>query len=290
MTGFARADGFADGASWTWEIKSINSRSLDARFRLPHGFDRLESRLRGVLAEHFTRGNFSLNLTLVRPARSARLQVNRELLDEVLALAEELKQRIDAAPPRADGLLAVRGVLEQIEEEDTVEERERLEDALAATLFDGLDDLAAARSQEGASLAAVITDHLGEIAVLAEAASQTAEAQPKALLNRLRQQLDALIEDNEKISDERLAQEVALLAAKSDVREEIDRLKAHVAASRELLAAGGAIGRRLDFLCQEFNREANTLCAKAADIALTRIGLDLKATIERLREQAQNIE
>ena len=176
MTGFARADGFADGASWTWEIKSVNSRSLDARFRLPHGFDRLESRLRGVLAERFTRGSFSLNLTLVRPARSARLQVNRELLDEVLALAQELKQRIDAAPPRADGLLAVRGVLEQVEKEDTVEERERLEDALAATLLDGLDSLAAARLQEGARLAVVITDHLGEIADLAEAASRTAEA------------------------------------------------------------------------------------------------------------------
>ena len=291
MTGFARADGFADGYSWTWEIKSVNSRSLDTRFRLPSGFDAMESRLRGALPERFTRGNISLSLTLSRPDRPVRLRVNRELLEEVLALADELKRTVDAAPPRADGLLAVRGVLEQFEEEDTLEERERLEAALAATLFEGLDDLAASRLQEGARLAAMIDDHLSEIAALAEAASKTAETQPEALQDRLQKQLDALLADDDaKVSDERLAQEVALLAAKADVREEIDRLGAHVAAARDLLGGGGAIGRRLDFLCQEFNREANTLCAKASDIALTRIGLDLKANVERLREQVQNIE
>ena len=291
MTGFARADGFADGYSWIWEIKSVNSRSLDTRFRLPSGFDAMESRLRGALPERFTRGNISLSLTLSRPDRPVRLRVNRELLEEVLALADELKRTVDAAPPRADGLLAVRGVLEQFEEEDTLEERERLEAALAATLFEGLDDLAASRLQEGARLATMIDDHLSEIAALAEAASKTAETQPEALQDRLQKQLDALLaDDGAKVSDERLAQEVALLAAKADVREEIDRLGAHVAAARELLDGGGATGRRLDFLCQEFNREANTLCAKASDIALTRIGLDLKATVERLREQVQNIE
>ncbi|HUK58003.1 MAG TPA: YicC/YloC family endoribonuclease [Stellaceae bacterium] len=290
MTGFARAEGRADGLSWTWEVKSVNSRALDLRFRLPPGFDGLEPALRAALAKHVKRGSISASLTVTNEAGAAGLKINRAALATILAAAKELAPDLEAAPPRLDGLLALRGVIETGEEPQDEEARERRDAALLKSWDDGLARLAAARVEEGARLEAVLVGHLAHIAELVGEAAASAAAQPAALRERLRSLVAELLEAAPALNEDRLAQEAALLAAKADVREEIDRLNAHVAAARGLLAEGGAIGRRFDFLCQEFNREANTLCSKSSDLALTRIGLALKAAIEQLREQVQNIE
>jgi uncharacterized protein (TIGR00255 family) len=290
MTGFARVEGAQDGYSWSWELRSVNARNLDTRFRLPPGLDRLEPRLRQATAERLRRGSLNASLSLARVERAAGLRVNHDVLNQVLALAEELASRIEAAPPRIDGLLSVRGVLEPVDEEETEDSRAALEEALLAGFAAALEALAAARGEEGARLAAMVAGHLDRIAELSSAARDCAELQPAALDRRLREQVSALVDSEPRLSEERLAQEVALLVARADVREEVDRLRAHVEAARELMRSGDAVGRRLDFLCQEFNREANTLCSKASALELTRIGLDLKASVEQLREQIQNIE
>jgi uncharacterized protein (TIGR00255 family) len=290
MTGFARAEGEAEGIAWTWEIKSVNSKSLDLRFRLPPGLDALELPLRALLSERLKRGSIGVNLVLSRAGGGGGVRVNRAALEQVLALARELAREIDAAPPTVDGLLALRGVLDGGEEELDAAERERREAALIASFRQAIDALGTMRRAEGARLGLVLQERLGDIAKLVAAAESSAAAQPGAIRQRLRTLIAALVEAVPAMPEERLAQEAALLVARGDIREELDRLHAHIAAARELLAEGGAIGRRLDFLCQEFNREANTLCSKSADVELTRTGLALKAAIEQLREQVQNIE
>ncbi|MGE5203746.1 MAG: YicC/YloC family endoribonuclease [Acidobacteriota bacterium] len=290
MTGFARAEGEAEGLAWAWEIKSVNSKSLDLRFRLPLGLDALELPLRTLLGERLKRGSIGVNLTLARAGGGTGLRVNRAALEQVLALARELAREIDAAPPSVDGLLALRGVLDGGEEELDAPARERREGALLASCRRAVDALGDMRRSEGARLGLVLWERLGDIAKLVAAAEASAAAQPEALRQRLRDMIAALVDAVPVIPEERLAQEAAILVARGDIREELDRLAAHIAAARELLAEGGAIGRRLDFLCQEFNREANTLCSKSADSELTRTGLALKAAIEQLREQVQNIE
>ncbi len=290
MTGFARRAGGDARMAWTWELKSVNGRSLDLRMRLPAGFEDLEAIARRLIGAACQRGNLQVSLILQRGEAPVTLQVNRELLAQLKATVEEIRRDLDAAPPRVDGLLAVRGVLEVVEEEEDeaaqAERRRRLEKDLELAL----EELLAARRGEGSRLGQIIADHLYEIARLTEQAAALAAAQPDALRARLRSQIDEVLAVSPGLPEERLAQEVALLVTKSDVREELDRLRAHVEAAREMLAEGGAIGRRLDFLCQEFNRETNTLCAKSSDTDLTRTGLELKAVIDRLREQVQNIE
>ena len=290
MTGFARAEGFTDGVGWSWEVRSVNARNLEIRVKLPPGHEGLEVKARGLVAERFKRGSVMVGLNLARPDRPVRIKVNREVLDQVVGLARELAREVNAPPPQVEGLLALQGVIERIEDEETEEVRARREAAMAGSLDKALASLVIARAEEGARLQETVAGHLARIATLAAAAEKSAGAQPEAHRKRLREQVSILLEASPALSEDRLAQEAALLAAKSDVREEIDRLEAHVTAARELVAAGGPVGRRLDFLCQEFNREANTLCSKASDIELTRIGLDLKAAIEQLREQVQNIE
>lgn len=290
MTGFSRAEGHSDGLGWVWEAKSVNGRSLDIRCRVPPGCERLEALARDTALARFRRGNLSLNLTVSRSAAEQRLRVNRDLLEQVLGLSQELDGRVDAAKPRLGELLGVRGVIEIAEEEEDEAAREAREAAMLQTLEDALDALAAARRQEGARLAEALSGQLGEIEELVTTAEVRAALQPEALAERVRQQVKALLAAETGISEDRLAQEVAMLAAKADVREEVDRLRAHVAAARELLEQGGAVGRRLDFLCQEFNREANTIGSKSADLELSRTGLALKAVIDQFREQAQNIE
>jgi uncharacterized protein (TIGR00255 family) len=290
MTGFARTEGTENGYSWSWEIRSVNARSLDARLRLPPGMDRLEARLKPEVTRKFQRGNISATLSLVRPPKQSSLSVNTDVLDQVLALANDIAGRVKANPPTIDGLLSVRGVLDTVEEEESSEGRVMLDDAIVLSFGSGLDSLGENREQEGQRLGDVVKGHIDEIATLASRADSAAAASPAAVDKRLREQVRALIKDEPSLPEERIAQEVALLVAKGDIREELDRLKAHVEAARELLQSNEPIGRPFDFLCQEFNREANTLCSKASDIELTRIGLDLKASIERLREQIQNIE
>ena len=288
MTGFARCEGDFGSYAWAWEARSVNAKSLDVRSRIGGGFDRLEPAARSAAAERFKRGNVSLTLSLKTADRAPRMQINRDLLNDLVALAGEFEQA-GAAKPRLDALLAVRGVIEPVEEEDEAE-RAGAEAAMVTSLTAVLDQLAAARREEGARLVPVLSGHLERIETLVAAAKATAAAQPEALTERLRGQVAELLQASPALAEERLAQEAALLVAKADIREELDRLTAHIEQARELLSEGVAIGRRLDFLCQEFNREANTLCSKAADVELTRIGLDLKAVIEQLREQIQNIE
>lgn len=289
MTGFARSEGFHDGITWSWEVRSVNARNLDVRFRLPPGHDRLEANGRGAVSRKFKRGTISLSLVLARAARSEQVRLNREMLDQVLTLAKELKEQTGLAP-RPDGLLGLRGVLESVEEEETEEQRDARFARMAETLEEALDRLAETRNEEGARILTAVNEHLKEIERLCTAAEETAAAQPEAIKGRLEQRLNELLGPDATVSEERLEQEIALLATRADVREELDRLKSHVEAARELLAADDAVGRRLDFLCQEFNREANTLCSKSSDLELTRIGLDLKTAVDRLREQIQNLE
>jgi uncharacterized protein (TIGR00255 family) len=291
MTGFARGEGTEAGLHWAWEVKSVNGRNLDVRCRLPLGFEALEPPARAAVAEHCKRGNVAVLLTVSRGQQAPRIRINREVLDQLLVLLTELEGKVEAAPPRLDGLLAVRGVIEAVEEEELSEAaREARNTRIMETLAQTLAALQTMRGEEGARLGALLVAHLDEIERLHGRAGASAAAQPAALKARLKTQVETLLEASPALSEERLAQEAALLATRSDVREELDRLAAHVAAVRKLLEVGGSVGRRLDFLCQEFNREANTLCSKSADVELTTIGLELKAVIDQLREQVQNIE
>jgi uncharacterized protein (TIGR00255 family) len=288
MTGFARAEGEAAGISGVWELKSVNGRSLDLRLRLPPGYDGLEAPLRAALAGKLRRGTISANLAVNRIAPPT-IRINREMLQRVLALVGELASEVEAAPPRIDGLIGLRGVIETVEDEP-----EGVVEARRAALIDAwsvaLDRLAAARGEEGARLGATLSAQLAELAALVTAASSCAAAQPEALRARLEQSLAALVDVGSGVPQERVAQELALLVSRGDIREELDRLRAHIAQAGELLARGEGVGRQLDFLCQELNREANTLCSKSSDIELTRIGLSLKLTVEQFREQVQNLE
>lgn len=291
MTGFARAQGdFAEAAlAWAWEARSVNGKGLDVRLRLPPGFEAVEAAAREAVTKRFKRGNVTLGLQTRQDStgQGAGVTVNEALLAQLMDLAKDLPPHI--APPTFDGLLQVRGVLESgdaVLDEDTVKARDA---AVLASLTTALDALAAARDAEGARLDEILTGHLATIEALTTAAAQTAAARPEAVAERLRTLVAGLL-DSTPVNEDRLAQEIALIAARIDIREELDRLTAHIAQARELLTAGGPCGRRLDFLCQEFNREANTLCSKSQDADLTRIGLDLKAVIDQLREQVQNIE
>ncbi len=293
MTGFARESGaLADGTAFAWEVRSVNGRGLDLRLRLPSGLDALEPALRDAAGKRLKRGNVSATLTLKREERP-RLTPDPAALEQALQLALDLAARIPGSPPpRAEALLALPGVMraEQPEPDEAAEEAKRAE--LAAAFARALDGLVMARRAEGEKLHGIIAGLLDEIAALREAAVTEAAGQPEAQRARMLEQLSALLGESgtARVPEERLAQEVALLALKSDVREELDRLAAHIEGARALLKAGEGAGRKLDFLTQEFVREANTLCSKSASVPLTRIGLDMKAAIERLREQAANVE
>lgn len=291
MTGFARREGQHDGVAWTWEAKSVNARGLDVRCRVPAGLEALEPLARQRVAAAMKRGNVSVNLQVVWTAAHQAVRINEEVLAQLLALVSNIEKRLpNCRPSSADGLLAVRGVIDVLDPLPTGDGRAALETVLLNGLDATLMTLVAVRRSEGERLAAVLGDHLRRLADLAERARELASAQPLAILARLQQQLSALLAEVPALSAERLAQEAALLAAKADPREELDRLRAHHQAAEALLREKGPVGRQLDFLCQELNREANTLCAKSADIDLTRVGLELKATVEQVREQVQNIE
>ena len=294
MTGYARAQGADERRRWVWEARSVNGRNLEIRCRVPQGFDRLENPARTAVGGRLKRGNVSLTLTLTSERQSSPLRINRALLAELGTLVEEVRKSTGAAAPSADGLLRVRGVIEEEEEgEQTEEALAALEKAMSATLDEVLKALVAARAAEGKALAKVIDGHVVEIEGLCRRAAERAQAQIGTVRARFESQLGELLGRTPALSEERFAQEVALLVGKADVREELDRLAAHISQARTLLAEArqdNPVGRKFDFLCQEFNREANTLCSKSADIELTRIGIDLKGAVERMREQVQNVE
>jgi uncharacterized protein (TIGR00255 family) len=288
MTGFARAEGEAAGVAWVWEIKSVNGRSLDLRLRLPSGYDAAEAQLRAALGGRFRRGNLSATLSVDR-TRPPSVRINKELLAQIGAALQEVAGVIEAAPPRLDGLLGLRGVIEVVDDDDAAVADERRA-AIAVGWAVALDRLVVSRGEEGAKLGAVLGGLLGELTGLVAAASNSAAAQPEALRKRLEQTLADLSALVPTIPQERVAQELALMVGRADIREELDRLRAHLTQAGDLLRQGEGVGRQLDFLCQELNREANTLCSKSADIELTRIGLALKAAVEQFREQVQNVE
>ena len=289
MTGFARASGGDGAAGWSWEVKSVNGRALDIRCRLPQGMERLDPAVRNAVSARLRRGNVSVGLRLSQGPEAAAMRVNRAWLDELIALAAEYRGSDDIAPPRLDGMLALRGVIETAESPDDAE-RAQDDGAILETLDVALAELVRERRAEGAALAAALTQRIEEIVALTGQAEALAPSRQEALGERLREQVGALIGAGSPVSEDRLVTELALLAVKIDVTEEIDRLKAHCAAATRHLGEEGAVGRKLDFLAQEFNREANTLCSKASDSALTEVGLALKAAIDQFREQAQNVE
>ena len=291
MTGFAESTGSHEGLRWRWETKSVNSRSLDMRLRTPPGYDGLEAPARRLAGERFLRGAFQISLT-IEPQESARgLVVDAAALASAVRIAREIAAETGLAPARVDGLLALKGVIVADEAAIPLDPMARAhrDAALLESLAVAFDRLAKERCGEGAKLAVLLASQIGEIEKLVGEAARLAAAQPGALRARLSTQVKELLGEVP-VSEERLAQEVALLAVKADVREELDRLTAHVQDARALIAQGKGVGRKLDFLAQEFNREANTLCSKSADIALTRTGLALKAVIDQFREQAQNVE
>jgi uncharacterized protein (TIGR00255 family) len=290
MTGFARGDGMHGDTSWNWEARSVNGRTLDLRFRLPTGFEALEIRARGLAQEKLARGNCTINLWVRRETGRAEIRLNETALRQAEAVAERARDLTGLKHARLDTLLGMRGVVETAETEESEEALAALHLAMIANLAGTLDELVRARSAEGERLQAVIGKQLKTIAQLIEIAAAAAAQQPAAIAARLAEQVARLSEASATLDPERLHQEALLLAARADIQEELDRLRAHVAAANDLIASGQPVGRKFDFLAQEFNREANTICSKAADIETTRTGLELKTVIDQLREQVQNIE
>lgn len=290
MTGFARSHGVAGTYAWAWEIKSVNAKGLDLRFRLPVGWDAVEvpSRMRGT--EKLSRGTVYANLTVERKGTQPTVKVNEPVLNAVLSTLEGLKGKLTAAPPTLDGILSLKGVIEVTEEDEREEDHRAAETAIVTGFEQALAALVDMRRAEGTTLGRLLSARLDEIASLAARAEHSPGRKPEAIKARLAEQVAALVAASERFDSDRLYQEAVLLAAKADIREELDRLASHVGQAKKLLADGGAIGRKLDFLAQELNRESNTLTAKAGDVELTNIGLELKSVVEQFREQVQNLE
>lgn len=292
MTGFASGTGAHDVYSWSWELRSVNGKGLDLRLRVPDWIDGLEVGLRKSLGAVAARGNVTLSLRVTREDSTGQLSVNADMLSSILtAMAEIEEQAMDRglslAPSKASDIAAMRGVLDQTAgDQDT----KPLAAALMAQSVDVLASFDEMRLSEGAALDAVMQAQIAEIETLTTQAADIAKARHADVAANLRRNIANVLDNADGVDETRIAQELALLAVKSDVTEEIDRLGAHVTAARDLLAAGGSVGRKLDFLMQEFNREANTLCSKAQNTDLTRVGLALKALIDQMREQVQNVE
>jgi uncharacterized protein (TIGR00255 family) len=290
MTGFARGHGVSGSYAWAWEIKSVNGKGLDVRLRLPSGWDAIDAPVRARVAERLARGSVQATLTVERSGVTPVVRINAAVLEAIVTTVRQLAPRLEAAPPSLDGLLSLKGVMEVTDASESEEDRLRAGAAATSGFAEVLGALSEMREREGAALGRVLTLRLGEIAALADRAEHAPGRRPEAIRVRLAEQIAALVAQSDRFDPDRLHQEAILIATKADVREELDRLAAHVAQARRLIDQGGAVGRRLDFLAQELNREANTLCAKANDVELTNIGLELKAAVEQFREQVQNVE
>ena len=290
MTGFARAPGSSGAWRWAFEVKSVNAKGLDVRLRMPSPFDRVEAEARARLAKALARGTCFATLTAQREGASSAARIDQAALASIASAASAAAAAAGLAPPTMDGLLGVRGIVEIVEAEDDEAAVAAACVCALASLDGALAALGEVRRAEGGALALILRERLDAIERLTLAADANPARRPEAVKARLAESVAALMEAGRGFDENRLHQEAILLAAKADIREELDRLKTHVAAARALIDEGGAIGRRLDFLAQEFGREANTLCAKANDVTLTAQGLELRAQIEQFREQVQNVE
>jgi uncharacterized protein (TIGR00255 family) len=292
MTGFARTDGTVGTLSWTWEVRTVNGRGLDPRIRLAQGFDVLEPRVREAIGRKLSRGSVAVNLMVTRCSSGTEVRLNETILTQVLAAVEKVRSRLGPTAPAstAESILQVRGVLETVEYTETEEQAQTTHAALLKSLDDALDGVVSARAAEGTRLAEVMLEQLSEIERIAKTVANLPSRHPSVVSRRLEEQLARLLHAGPQLDATRLHQEAALLATKFDIEEELRRLQVHVAAARDHFVAPEPVGRKLDFLTQEFNREANTLCAKSNDSDVTRLGLALKAVIDQLREQVQNIE
>jgi uncharacterized protein (TIGR00255 family) len=290
MTGFARCHGVAGAYAWSWEIKSVNAKGLDLRLRLPPGWDAVEVPARMRASEELARGTVYANLTVERKDIVATVKVNEQVLAAVLATIKGLTGKVDARPASLDGILGLKGVMEVMQEDECEDARRAAEAAVIAGFDKALSDLAAMRRQEGATLGRLLLARLNEIAALGQRAENAPGRKSEAINARLAEQVANLLAVSQRFDSDRLHQEAIMLAAKADIREELDRVVSHVAQAKKLLSDGGAVGRRLDFLAQELHRESNTLTAKANDVELTNIGLEMKTVVEQFREQVQNLE
>jgi uncharacterized protein (TIGR00255 family) len=290
MTGFARSHGASGSYAWSWEIKSVNAKGLELRLRLPPGFDAVEILVRTRGAEMLSRGNVFATLTVNRAGIAPVVRINEPVLNAILNAVGNLSGKVDAEKPRIDGLLGLRGVIDVADAEESEEEKAAAEDAIVKGFVDALKGLTEMRQHEGEAIRRVLSARLDEMAALSSRAEAAPGRQPEAVKKKLADQVAVLLDASTRFDPDRLHQEAVLLAGKADIREELDRLAAHIAQARKLMAGGGAIGRRLDFLSQELNRESNTLCAKSNDVELTNIGLELKSVVEQFREQVQNLE
>lgn len=291
MTGFGRADGAADGLAWTWEIRSVNGRGLDVRMRLAPGYDSLDAPVREALAKRLVRGNLSVNLTVERRSANGSVRLNEALLGDILRAADRVAELSGGARPSTADLLGMKGVLETVEGGlDDPQQRAARERALLVSFEEAVGKLVEARRAEGSRIEAVLSEQVAQIATLAAEVRASPSRTPEAIRSRLAEVISRLVDTSTNFDAERLHQEAVLAATRADVEEELARLNAHVAAAREIMSEQGAVGRKLDFLAQEFNREANTLCSKANAVDITRLGLSLKSVIDQLREQVQNVE
>jgi uncharacterized protein (TIGR00255 family) len=290
MTGFANASGACEGLSWQWELRSVNGKSLDIRLRLPPGHEALESFARSAIAQQLKRGNIQATLAVASDQPAGSLVVNAHVLEQVAMLAEDLRKRLGSPPIQAEALLALRGVLDTAVPEVGEDSRHRQLAAMQASLLAAIEQLAAMRKSEGARLSTVLFGHLDRIEALTASARDNPARTPESIKRRLAEQIAKLLDASDGFDPNRLHQEAVLLATRNDIQEEVDRLMSHVAAARALIASPEPAGRKFEFLAQEFNREANTLCSKSQDPSLTQAGLDLKSVIDQLREQVLNIE
>jgi len=290
MTGFARSHGTSGSYTFEWELKSVNAKGLDVRMRLPAGWDDVELGARKRVTDLLSRGTIYANLTVKRSAAASTIRINEEVLAEVMRIATQVAGRIDAVAPSIDGLLSIKGVIEVAEPEVGEAEEQAARQAVAAAFDEALAGLIEMRRREGAALGGILGQRLDQLEQSARRAEAAPGRQPDAIRARLAEQIAILLDASDRLDPDRLHQEALLMATKADIREELDRIASHIAQARDLLAKGGPVGRRLDFLSQEFNREVNTCCSKSNDLELTNIGLEMKNLVEQFREQVQNLE
>ncbi len=290
MTGFARSEGAFGEFSWNWEIRTVNGRGLDVRLRMPQGNEALEQLGRKLISGQLSRGNVTANLFVSREGNPVQIRLNEEVLKEVTDIISRTKNLVEATPPSLDGILGIKGVLEAVEPEEDADEFEERKGKILESLDIAIKNLITARQDEGKKLAQVIEAQISGIKKIVSEIESLPERSPEAIREKLIEQISRLLESSENLDEQRLHQEAMILATKSDIAEELDRLNAHIESGYQLLQDKAPVGRKLEFLVQELNREANTICSKANHIKTTQLGLEMKAIIDQIKEQVQNIE